>query len=451
MQLDYVPISETDNYKSWTKSNIYYNHTHDVRNILIANNQLISAGVDTKIVFKNIKDKQSHSLIRKYNSMPQKPLVQTCDDFVLLQYQSHLELWKLGETLGDVDLNEKKNGDCLSILRSPKKYLHLKSKNDLHIVCSSLGSHPNNKKTNTNHVLWLSYSDLNVIHIYRVEITSKHVLEPEIKIDKIKSLPLACGNRPAVLMKFHLYDETSNLTNGSSSSSVITMPQLRLCYLTNKSCLQCLKLVKDESGFILECSIQCIQQELLLTDNRVYQMTIKGDYVATVDTDHNLVIWSLKTQQPIATLPRYERLTACMSFHPKKNILLVCYANRKIIEYDFELNEYTDWSRETSDKFPRQWHKLHTKLLDCYYDSSNCDKIITYDEQYFVVINKTEKMPTDSNAKIFQQQIAIQNSILSTKFNKKSSDVSLESESHMEVDNYDKCAMHISNKYRVKI
>jgi len=36
--------------------------------------QLISAGVDTKIVFKSISDKlQSHS-IRKYNSMPQVSL-----------------------------------------------------------------------------------------------------------------------------------------------------------------------------------------------------------------------------------------------------------------------------------------------------------------------------------------------------------------------------------------
>ena len=75
VQLDYVTVNESENYKSWVKSNVYYNHTHDVRSILIANNQLISAGVDTKIVFKNIKDKQSHSLIRKYNSMPQVGLV----------------------------------------------------------------------------------------------------------------------------------------------------------------------------------------------------------------------------------------------------------------------------------------------------------------------------------------------------------------------------------------
>ncbi len=71
VQLDYVVVNETENYKSWVKSNVYYNHTHDVRSILVADNQLISAGVDTKIVFKNIKDKQSHSSIHKNNSMPQ--------------------------------------------------------------------------------------------------------------------------------------------------------------------------------------------------------------------------------------------------------------------------------------------------------------------------------------------------------------------------------------------
>ena len=157
-------------------------------------------------------------------------------------------------------MGDKKDGDCLPILRSPRKYVHLKSKNDLHIVCSSLGAHPNNKKSNNNHILWLSYSDLNVIHIYKVEICSKQVLEPKINIEKIKSLPLACGNRPAVIMKFYNYNEESNPN----------VQQLRLCYLTNKSCLQCLKLINEDMGFMLECSIQCIQQGwlsyLLLND-----------------------------------------------------------------------------------------------------------------------------------------------------------------------------------------
>jgi U3 small nucleolar RNA-associated protein 4 len=71
VQLDYVTVQAEENFKSWVKSNVFYNHTHDVRSIMIAKHQLVSAGVDTKIVFKNIKDKQSHSMVRKYNSMPQ--------------------------------------------------------------------------------------------------------------------------------------------------------------------------------------------------------------------------------------------------------------------------------------------------------------------------------------------------------------------------------------------
>jgi len=177
-------------------------------------------------------------------------LIDSCEDFVLLQYDNHLELWKLGQTSDEPNLDEKKDGDCLPILRSPRKYLHLKSKNDLHIVCSSLGAHPNNRKSNNNHILWLSYSDLNVIHIYKIEICSKQVLEPKINIEKIKSLPLACGNRPGVIMKFFNYDENN-------------VKMLRLCYITNKSCLQCLKLINEDMGFMLECSIQCVQQGLI--------------------------------------------------------------------------------------------------------------------------------------------------------------------------------------------
>ena len=104
------------------------------------------------------------------------------------------------------------------------------------------------------------------------------------------------------------------------------------------------------------------------------------------------------------------------------------------MEFDFEENEFTSWSRETSSKFPKQWHKVYSKLVNCYYDSSNPERIIAHDEQYFYVINKSEPMPSDPHAKIFQQQIAVQNSMKSR---------GKEAEQN-------KSALHISNKYRVK-
>ncbi len=69
------------------------------------------------------------------------------------------------------------------------------------------------------------------------------MLQPTISISKINSLPLACGNRPAILIKFFCSNN-----------------QLRLCYLTNKSYLQTLKLERDQTGFMLESTIQCNQQ-----------------------------------------------------------------------------------------------------------------------------------------------------------------------------------------------
>lgn len=137
----------------------------------------------------------------------------------------------------------------------------------------------------------------------------------------------------------------------------------------------------------------------------------------------------------VCTLPRYERLVSCMSFHPTKSYLLVAYANRRIIEYDFEANEYTDWSRLNSDKFPKQWLKLHTKLSSCFYDLANPEKIITHDEQYLTVLNKIEPMP-DYNEKIFQQQLAIKTK--ANNINEDSQDQDVKTH-----------ALHVSDKYRV--
>jgi hypothetical protein len=175
-------------------------------------------------------------------------LVTVCEDFILLQYSKHLELWKLGSTEGtnDVNIGDLKNGHTLPIMTKPKKYIHLNSKNDLHIVCASIGADPANNNNDDKKVFWLAYSDLNVVHIYKLDITNS----AHVQIDKIKSLPLACANRPATILNFvQSYDELNR------------KKILKVCYLTNKSFIQCLTLMDDlESGFVLESTIRCIQE-----------------------------------------------------------------------------------------------------------------------------------------------------------------------------------------------
>lgn len=64
---------------------------------------------------------------------------------------------------------------------------------------------------------------------------------------------------------------------------------------------------------------------------------------------------------------------------------------------------------------------------------------MTYDEQYFVVINKKENMPANPHLKIFQQKLPLQEI---TDLKKS------ESETQVSDDNLSS-ALHISNKYKV--
>ncbi len=82
-------------------------------------------------------------------------------------------------------------------------------------------------------------------------------------------------------------------------------------------------------------------------------------------------------------------------------------------------------------------------MLSCFYDQADNDKIITYDEQHFVVINKNENMPDNPNEKIFSQQSLIQNST-------KNSNLTGETNSEENIPKV-QSALHISNKYRVNI
>lgn len=227
-----------------------------------------------------------------------------------------------------------------------------------------------------------------------MHITAKKTSDPVINITKISSLPLACGNRPAVIMKF--YTQASDDNNNK---------KMRLCYLTNKSCLQSLELTKDRSGFMLESTIQCVSNQENLTDNRVYIMECKDDYIATADTDFNVNVWNLNTNQIIASVPHYDSIVTGISFHVEKKIVLVTYANRKIIEFDFEANEFTDWSRKNSNHFPKEWFKPHNKLLNCFYDLNNDNNIIIYDENYLIVLDKSIDLSlTNKFEKLFQNK-----------------------------------------------
>ena len=95
----------------------------------------------------------------------------------------------------------------------------------------------------------------------------------------------------------------------------------------------------------------------------------------------------------------------------------------------------TKWSKESSEKFPKQWTRSNTKILDCFYDVRSSDKIVCYDEQYLTVIDKTEPMPGPNEKVLTTQQS-----------NKNGAIVSIDEQQNETVQRH---AIHVTNKYRV--
>ena len=73
-------------------------------------------------------------------------------------------------------------------------------------------------------------------------------------------------------------------------------------------------------------------------------------------------------------------------------IVLACaYANRSLIEYDIQQNEYSDWTRKHLVRMPIQWFSERSPIINLFYDTK--EKLFVIDSTYLSIIERGKKMP----------------------------------------------------------
>ena len=78
--------------------------------------------------------------------------------------------------------------------------------------------------------------------------------------------------------------------------------------------------------------------------------------------------------------------------------LACAYANRSLIEYDIQQNEYSDWTRKHLVRMPLQWFSERSPIVNLFYEKK--DKLFVIDSTYISIIERGKKMP-GTYAKIF--------------------------------------------------
>jgi len=176
------------------------------------------------------------------------------------------------------------------------------------------------------------------------------------------------------------YSDEKNIDQ--SFSSITDIIQLHfnsssLFALTSRSQLYCF----SHSPYKLNRIISCVPSTL--------RFEVSSKYISTADRYGHVTIYLNSTYNILTQLPQQTYQCTAMSF---LNDHLACaYANRSLIEYDIQQNEYSDWTRKYLVRMPLQWFSERSPIINLFYDTK--DKLFVIDSTYLSIIERGKKMP----------------------------------------------------------
>nr|XP_022336993.1 U3 small nucleolar RNA-associated protein 4 homolog [Crassostrea virginica] len=350
VQFQYTTTSRESDWNMWVRTKIWYQHTHDVRTLAVTPTEVISGGVDTNLLANRLGNEKNK---RKMRSIPMHQLVGVAKErnALLLQYPDYLELWRLGNTRKTSD----KDGEVLPEEIPPQKLIQLKTKDGQHITCSAVSPQAN----------WMSYSDIDGLKLYRINMTEAESIRPSINIKKVKK----------------------HLPAFSAHRLVFTPDENFLIVAT--SCQQIVVISLEED------SVSVYHTWENYSEDSIHQLSVSPDsrLVAVADLSYKVTVLELKSKEVVCQLPSYKSTVTAMTFTPDNQNLITAYADQKIYEFDVQKKEYSDWCRKVCNNFPNVWMKRHQKIF-CICTSPNYpDKIFFSDLDKFFILDKTQPFP----------------------------------------------------------
>ncbi|CAF1252648.1 unnamed protein product [Adineta steineri] len=366
-----------DSTKQWIKTISIHSHSHDVRSLTLIPSRfasirnkehnlsnklmLISGGLDARLLVHDIVRDNSKPpvLWRKcFNFTQHRNKIYQKGNYFLFTYRDYIELWSIGKEGGIND-----NGEDI-LERAPKNLVQIKTKHQARVDTVAMTV----KKSKDDEQVIIAMGDTNGLHVYVIQGLD---IQSQLNVTPIKT-----------------YSDEQNIEQ--SFSSITNLLQLRfhssssLYALTSRSQLYCF----STSSYKLNRIISCLPSTL--------RFEVSSKYIATADRYGHVTIYLNSTYNILTQLPQETYQCTALSFN---NDRLACaYADRSLIEYDIQQNEYSDWTRKYLKRMPLQWFSERSPIINLFYDTK--DKLFVVDSTYLSIIERGKKMP-GTYAKIF--------------------------------------------------
>lgn len=321
---------------------------------------------------------------------------------LLLRYPTSLDVWQLGAAAPSV--YQLSANTFLKLSQEPARLLQLKAKDDEWIVCATVSP-------GGDYVAYATESNVYIYHFIQVFIylfflvpyfSAFHELLFLVPFDvkNVKKttfflyfsfifLPQSAGT---LQLKKLVPPEDVGTCHRMMFIHHPTEPDLsaRLLLATPKLTLQLVDV--GSSGSMKVVHTFSRESGQFTMDDCIHLMDCSADgrLAAVADHTSNVVILDLKSYKVHATLPRYKSHPTALAFHPSSHLLVVSYADHKIVEYDVIRRQYTPFSKKLSEKLPVQWLSRSCAVRHITFDVRHPDVIILHDDSVIYTIDKNK-------------------------------------------------------------
>lgn len=360
--------------EQWVKSYQNSINQHDVRDIAVLDQKVLSVGVDGYI-------STFHYVRKGFQRIPHllptpRSLVCSSKKFLLLRYSNHLEVWKLGAFLKDKSgrpvaepanviiknkINTENNhSDCekvnemLKISENPVKLLSLQTKGKKQIQSCAIS--PNGELivySTESHTRMLKLDSDDESNVY----LSKVILNGSIT---------TCSH-------FAFTEDSKVLIvyNAGTISFLQVDPEAGVTVtqtINTKKHLSC------KSILHFQISKKC-------PSNKVY--------LVVADTQGDIVIWTQigKKFEHYITLPKYHCVPSAMVVDAEKETLIVAYVDRKVVEYELFEKKFSDWP---GSAMPPVWYDTKQCVLSVHPHPSGQSVVFQHLRDLFVLDRKAQ-------------------------------------------------------------
>lgn len=332
--------------KRWIHQPLHWRHTHDVRAVAYTGGYLVSGGVDTNLLVSKLKGAKS---VLNVAPIPKHNLINISKELnlVLLQYNTHLEVWRLGAA--NTPFAEERG--MLPLTQKRLKLIVLKAREECEIICSNISASG----------AVLGFCDSRGMRVFSLKIENHSSVSPEVSLKKMSTV--SPHTPPAHLMAF--------TPKGSHVVAAQTSGSLSVLNLTNG---------------------QSISVETKPTEWPVHRLSVSpdGEKFATACLDHSVHIYSTATCELLCSCPVLQSQVSAVAFSPHSPTIIIAYCDHSIYEFHVEKIEFTQWSRENSKKFPKNWLKSLRHIMGIAFHPDFADQVLVHTDSAISVLDKSK-------------------------------------------------------------